>query len=93
MNLDEMIRIAKSEDGQINLIRCKPWDMFGSGVLSRCEACNAPVSAFPVSVSKIKEDTTFHIVCVDCFGEIVHRVGPAPFGGRIESNRWPEKNP
>ena len=69
-----------------HLIICYPWLPWHDGEKFPCDLCEKPVSAYPVTIKKVKEDNTWHIICMDCRDEIgkLHKCAP---GGRVTDNK------
>ncbi len=55
-----------------NIIGCHPWGNRKDprAMQASCELCEAPISAFPVTIARAKRDHTFHIICVTCMEQI-----------------------
>lgn len=86
MNIEELVALTKQQD--VRVIVCQEWTPNARGTVTTCECCRAAVSAWPVSINKVASDQSFHLLCRGCY-EIVARVGPHKFAGRIRDNAMP----
>ena len=50
------------------LIICHVWkESVGHAHKAFCAVCNTAITAFRVSIEKAKQDSTFHLICIDCY--------------------------
>lgn len=86
MKVDIETLTKKGWHNDDKLIGCYPWIPGRVGIKAFCELCHRPVTAFPVSIARTKEDPTWHIICLPCKTDLgtIHEIKP---GGAIRDNK------